>query len=137
MESPRETDSVGFGEVIMFHTPTGNWFLLDETKSNDISLPEFNDSGVSEETANHNESTNGNHSAVENDELNSTFDILPENGSLVSDTSQEMLSIKNLCRIYETMLTQCSELLKSSTKKLKDAEEIQRVNSQNCSKNII
>ena len=30
-----------------------------------------------------------------------------------------------------------SELLKSSTKKVKDAEEIQRVNSQNCSRNII
>ena len=106
----------------MFHTPTGNWFLLDETKSNDISLPEFNDSGVLEETVNHNESTNANQtfdkkiqdsegiSAVENDELNSTFDILPENGSIVFDTSQEILSMKNLCRIYETMLTEKQKL---------------------------
>ena len=123
MESPRETDRVGFGEVPMFHTPSADSFLLDETvKSNDISLPEFNDSGVLEETVNHNESTNANQtfdkkiqesegiSAVENDELNSTFDILPENGSIVFDTSQEILSMKNLCRIYETMLTEKQRL---------------------------
>ena len=125
MESPRETDRVGFGEVPMFHTPSADSFLLDETvKSNDISLPEFNDSGVLEETVNHNESTNANQTFdnkiedtesiiekfSENNYLNSTFDILPENGSIVFDTSQEILSMKNLCRIYETMLTEKQRL---------------------------
>ena len=38
MESPRETDRVGFGEVPMFHTPSADSFLLDESvKSNDMS----------------------------------------------------------------------------------------------------
>jgi DNA repair exonuclease SbcCD ATPase subunit len=35
---------------------------------------------------------------------------LPENGSIVFDTSQEILSMKNLCRIYETMLTEKQKL---------------------------